>query len=388
MDFIKWLIEPFFEKDTSFIEPTVEEKDGSDEIYFDKDYFNSKCDFTTITKNKTICNCDKVTNSQILNKSTIFRPEKLSEYIGQKKVKSIIKSYVKGIKKRELVFPHTLIHGAAGYGKTTLVRIIANNLKVKIVETITSDIKDFSELKKHITNCEGGVLFLDEIHSLERNSAEKLYTIMEDFTYKGLAIKPFTLIGATTEIGEIIENRKPFFDRFKLILELEDYNVNDLIQITKQYKNQMFIKDKIHGKIYRIIAKNSKFTPRNSIRLLEATIYTGDIYKVLDNFNIIKDGYTEKDFKLLEYLKVNGIVGLQGIISYLSTSQANYLYEIEPYLLKTGLIVRTARGRKISDNGIKLIDYKPKKTKEESKKKKTQKKTKTIKFVKGKKIKQ
>lgn len=378
MSFLQWLIEPIVEcfKEESVTPLPLTPSIDNETRKWEEIGVNGG-EKWEISSDSDIKNDLKVQSTQ---KSTIFRPLTFSQYIGQDKVKNILKDYIKGTSEREMIFPHTLVHSNAGCGKTTLVRIIANSLKVKLIESISSDIKDFEELKQEIIKCEGGVLFLDEIHSLDRNSAEKLYTIMEDFTYKGNNIKPFTLIGATTEIGEIIENRKPFFDRFKLILELEDYEVNDLIQITKQYKNQMFIKDKIHGKVYRIIAKNSKFTPRNSIRLLEATIYTGDIYKVLDNFNIVKNGYTKKDFKLLEYLKVNGIVGMQGIVSYLATSQANYLYEIEPYLLKTGLIVRTARGRKISNEGTKLLTYKPK-PKKVSKKKKI----KTIKFTKGRK---
>jgi len=285
------------------------------------------------------------------------RPKTFKEYVGQERVKDILDDYIIGTRIRDTVFPHTLIHGQAGMGKTTLAKIIANSLKVKFVETITSDISDFNEMKKYIERCEGGILFLDEIHSISRDNAEKLYSIMEDFKYRGENIQPFTLMAATTELGEIIKTKKPFYDRFKLILELENYNLNDLYILLNQYRRRMFKKDNMDNKIYKIISENCRGTPRTGIRLLEATIYANNnIGKILKNYNIIKYGYTKRDLKLLEYMKINECpVGLQSISSYLGIAQYNYLYEIEPYLLSNGVISRTSRGRRITSIGEKLI---------------------------------
>ena len=288
---------------------------------------------------------------------TIFRPKTFSEYIGQDSAKTILDNFIKGTCQRNKVFPHTLIHGNAGCGKTTLVKIIANQLQKTCTEAITSDIIDFSVLKQQIDGVDGGILFLDEIHSIERSFAEKLYSIMEDFTYNGKDISQFTLIGATTELGEILKTRRPFYDRFKIIIGLEDYTVQNLTDIIKQYKSKIFLQDSLSEKTYYIIAENSRLTPRTAIRLLEASIYfNGDIQKVLSSFNIIKEGYTNTDLTILKYLRdSNTVVGVQSISSYLGTSEANYIFSIEPYLLKTGMIVRTPRGRKITETGITLI---------------------------------
>jgi len=180
--------------------------------------------------------------------------------------------------------------------------------------------------------------------------------MMENFSLNGISVSPFTLIGATTEIGEILKTRRPFYERFKLPLELEDYTINNLIKIVENYREKLFPDDDLDIEHYKILAQNCRLTPRIAIKLTESLIYFNkNIKEVFNNFGIIIKGYTKKDFKLLEYLSKNKVVGLQGIASYLDTSQENYLYEIEPYLIKTGLIVRTPRGRNISDYGRKLL---------------------------------
>ena len=304
-------------------------------------------------------NTPQVLQSPIETKPStkVFRPINFNQYIGQEKAKAILKNYIQGTKNRNTIFPHLLIHSSAGMGKTTLARIVANELQVEMKEYITSSITADAYMFKYILKkANGNIIFLDEVHGIDRNSAEQIYSMIEDFTHNGEAIPPFTLIGATTELGEILETRRPFYDRFKIVIELEDYTLEDMIKIIKQYKENSF-PDYIDEKIYEVIAKNSQGIPRKAIRLLDATIYFGgDVQEVLKSFGIIKDGYSLKDLKVLEYLFQNQKgVGIQGISSYLNTSTQNYLYEIEPYLLKNNIIIRTPRGRKISDKGIQLI---------------------------------
>jgi Holliday junction DNA helicase RuvB len=287
-----------------------------------------------------------------IQKSTVkhYSPSTFDEYIGQNKVKSILKNYILGTIQRNVVFPHTLISGGAGYGKSTLAEIISKNLEVLYNTSIGSNIVSHEQINNKILLVEGGVLIVDEIHAIKRDICEKFYPFME--------ASDFTLIGTTTELGEILKDRRPFYDRFKIILELDIYNIENLVKIACQYKNKTFPNENISNREYETLALNSRGCPRNIIRLLEATIYfNNNINKVLYSFGIIKNGYTTKDITVLEYLKSNiEGVGINNISIYLNTSSENYLYEIEPYLLKNNLIIRTYRGRKITKNGIRLLE--------------------------------
>lgn len=298
-----------------------------------------------------------IISSDIKSKS-IYRPITFNTYIGQEKAKTLLKSYIEGTLKRNKVFPHLLIHGPAGCGKTTLAKILASELKVNFRQVISSTIDDSNIIIDLAEEVDGGIVFLDEIHGLERESCEPLYTLMEDFTvYDNTEVKPFTLIGATTEIGEILKNRRPFYDRFKIKIELEDYTKQEMKKIIKLYKEETFKDEILNPKIYDTIATNCRLTPRKAISLLETTIYLGgDVEKSLYSNNIILGGYTDKDLKVLEYLKLNnGSLGVEAISSYLNTSKENYVYDIEPWLLRNNLIVRTSRGRKLTEEGYKIL---------------------------------
>lgn len=291
-------------------------------------------------------------------KNQVFTPKTFAQYIGQPKAKSILQTEIKQAKKRNKPLRHIVISGPAGRGKTTLVETIANEADVNMVETITSEIKTTDDIHKLIDKVDGGILFLDEIHSLPRDLAEQFYTMMERFQYNGKPIKPFTMCGATTELGELLQKCRPFYDRFKIPIELEEYSDDELFNIGKQYKDKTFPHDSLSDDIIMKLAKSSRGTPRVMLRLVEATIYFEQDYKtVFENFHIIKYGYTHKDLKVLEYLDMNERgAGLQSICAYLDIPSASYLYDIEPYLLRGGLITRGARGRKISDKGKILME--------------------------------
>lgn len=299
---------------------------------------------------------DKI-NFYANGENQVFTPKTFAEYIGQPKAKSILKIEIFQSKKRNKPLRHILISGPAGRGKTTLIETIANEANVKMVECITSEIKDTETLHKLIHEVDGGMLFLDEIHALPRDLAEQLYTIMERFQHNGIPIKPFTLCGATTELGELLQNRRPFYDRFKIPIELEEYSEQELFFIGQQYCKKSFPVDSLDEKIIMILSKSSRGTPRIMLRLVEATVYfQGDYQTVLNNFHIIKEGYTFKDLKVLEYLEDNEKgAGLQSICAYLDIPPASYLYDIEPFLLRNGIIQRGARGRKVTQKGIELM---------------------------------
>jgi len=309
------------------------------------------------------------------NDSSLFRPLNFNQYIGQARAKDILKSYLSNIQKRNMTMPHILLSGSAGLGKTTLAKIIANELQVNFKEIISSKIESSKQLYDLLKDLDGGVLFLDEAHALSRDLVEPLYPIMEDFKIgdsnttnnkritiypEGFTpkeetsdkIKPFTLIGATTEVGEIIKTRRPFYDRFKIKLELEDYNLDEIKLIINQYMKKTFPSDVIDSNSLHDIASNSRFVPRRAIALLEASVLMGDTNKALNSYQIIKNGYTKKDLKVLEIIGQHPKgVGLQALTSYLGISQATYNYEIEPYLLRNNLILRGTRGRILSTEG-------------------------------------
>ena len=336
-DFGKWLFKPLAEITKEPLEEIV----------------SSVQDNTLNTEEETELPRTIITKKK---SKTVFRPDTWEEYIGQEKAKDTMKSYIEAMIKREQVLGHVIIHGPAGTGKTTLAEIIANELKVKMQELIASSVDDADSLIKLRQKSKKGVVFVDEIHALPRTIVEQLYTVMEDFKFNGMKLNQFTLIGATTELGEIIKDRRPFYDRFKIIIELEEYSVANMVYIAKQYKNKTFPNDKFKNENYFIIARNSRGVPRMAIRLLEATVYLENVKQVLKNFRIIHDGYTEKDLKTLKYIATNEKgVGMQSIASYLGTSSQGYLYEVEPYLLQTGLLIRAPRGRKLSPTGYEMI---------------------------------
>ena len=315
-----------------------------------KDFHCSALDKFRNTEEKVIKKTEKKSNN-------IYRPLLFKDYIGQVDAKETIKSYIEGTRKRNKIFPHFLINGNAGCGKTTLVRIIANELKVNITELVGKGIFNLEQLIESFLSAQGGIVFIDEIHALPREFVEPLYSIMEDFTYEGQEIEPFIFAGATTELGEIIKDRRPFYDRFKIKIELDDYTIWDIRKIIKQYQERIFPEDKLEVNDYTRLARNSRMTPRRGINLLESAIYlNGNVNKALKNNKIIANGFTRKDLDALKYISssTNG-VGLESVALYLDTSKENYVYEVEPFLLRNGLITRTSKGRKITQLGVKMI---------------------------------
>ena len=333
-NFMTWLLEPFTEVIKEGVNDEIERK---------------------LQDNIVIVETKKPTKKKKkrVQKKDGFRPLSFDEYIGQEKAKKVLKMYIQAIRRRGGIFPHTLIHGKPGMGKTTLAKIMALESKVNLIELMSGSVTEIDQLKEQIHEAKKGMLFIDEIHALPRNFVEHLYPIMEDFAYNDDRFEKFTLIGATTEIGEILKDRKPFFDRFKIIIELENYTHDEMGRLLKQYKDKVFSKDKVKTDVYCSVSNNCRGTPRTGIRLLEASIYfSGDLETVLDSFGIIENGYTHTDLKTLKYIAENDKgVGLQGLSSFLDTSTENYTYIIEPYLIQTGLISRTPRGRRITLSG-------------------------------------
>lgn len=302
-----------------------------------------------------------------------LRPKRLSEYIGQDKVKEKLKIFLKAALNRKEALDHVLLFGPPGLGKTTLAAIIANELGVNFRVTSGPAIERSGDLAALLTNLqEHDVLFIDEIHRLSRSVEEILYSAMEDFALdiiigKGpsarsirLDIAPFTLIGATTKAGAISH---PLRDRFGIVTRLEYYDVKALNNIITRGAEILGIPVEDEGA--NEIARRSRGTPRIANRLLKRV---RDFAEVEGNSVITKD-LADKALKLLEVDEAGldhtdrrmlitmiekfggGPVGLDTIAAAISESTDTIEDVYEPYLIQLGFLYRTPRGRVVTEAG-------------------------------------
>jgi len=296
-----------------------------------------------------------------------LRPKWLHEYIGQDKVKNKLSIFIKAAKKRREPLDHVLLCGPPGLGKTTLANIIANEMGVNVRITSGPAIEKAGDLASILTNLgEDDVLFIDEIHRLNRSVEEILYPAMEDFALdiiigKGpsarsirLDLSRFTLIGATTRAGLLTS---PLRDRFGVILNLELYDIESLQSIIKRSASILNVEIDDDGA--REIAKRSRGTPRIANRLLKRVrdyaqvkangIITYQVAKEgLDILEIDELGLDNVDRKIILTIieKFNGgPVGIDTLSATIGEEKATIEDVYEPYLLQINFINRTPRGR-------------------------------------------
>jgi len=287
----------------------------------------------------------------------LWRPVDFSEYIGQSSLKNILQSYIRGCKELNRPFPHFLVNGKAGMGKTTVAYILANKLGLNFKECVANTLRTPQQLIDLLVEVNGGVLLIDEIQAINKQIATFLLPIMEDFKINGQVIKPFTLMACTTEMGILLKKWKPLVDRFRVQKTLDPYTIEELTALLKQYKNQTFKDVNVSEENLVLISKNSRGTPRISIRLLESFIYMQKpLFDVFQAYNIIKDGITQDDVKVLKLLKDNPKgIGLNSICAYLQTSIENFMYQQESYLIEQGLMTIGNR-RQITPQGLKFLE--------------------------------
>lgn len=287
-------------------------------------------------------------------KDSGFRPTCFDEYIGQDKAKQRIMTYINGCKKFNEHFPHTFLSAPAGCGKTVFANIVANMLHEKFICCTGGDIKTEQQLVDLIVKCNGGILFVDECHRISTKIGTFLLPILEEGKIQGKKIKSFTMIMATTHKGNLSENLSALVQRF-LPIELEHYTNNDLVEIIKQFHTKIYSKINIDDNIYHEISRNSKYTPRISLRLLREYVYTEDLDLVKFNNSIIKEGITQNDIKVLKYLNDHGGAGKANLGKFLNVEPKTYEFEIEPYLILKELI-NVGSKRKITEKGRQFLE--------------------------------
>ena len=302
-----------------------------------------------------------------------LRPRRLNEYIGQDKAKENLSVFVKAAVKRREALDHVLLYGPPGLGKTTLAAIIANELGVNFRQTSGPAIERVGDLASILTNLhERDVLFIDEIHRLSRQVEEILYSAMEDFALdiiigKGpkarsirLDIAPFTLVGATTKAGAL---SPPLRDRFGVISRLEYYSTAALVEIIT--RAAQILKIPIESNGAEEIARRSRGTPRIANRLLKrvrdfaqvegSKVITDEIAdKALLALEVDRAGLDHTDRRLLNAMikKFGGRpVGLDTLAAAISETRETIEDIYEPYLLQLGFIMRTPRGRIVTEAG-------------------------------------
>ena len=300
-----------------------------------------------------------------------LRPQKLDEYIGQEASKEKLKVYIDAAKARGESLDHVLFYGPPGLGKTTFAGVIANEMGVNIKVTSGPAIEKPGDMAAILNNLqEGDVLFIDEIHRLNRQVEEVLYPAVEDFVIdimigKGSAAKSirldlprFTLIGATTRAGLLTA---PLRDRFGVVNKLEFYTVNELKEIIMRSAKVLNVETEDEGAA--AMAQRSRGTPRLANRLLKRVRdfaqvkYDGIITKevaefALDLLEVDKLGLDKTDRILLETMiyKFNGgPVGLDTIAAAIGEDSGTIEDVYEPYLIQNGFIQRTPRGRVVTD---------------------------------------
>ncbi len=306
-----------------------------------------------------------------------IRPETIDEYVGQEDVKDNIRIFVEAAKMRNEPLDHVLLYGPPGLGKTTLAFIIAHELGTNIKTASGPSIEKSGDLAAILSSLEpGDVLFIDEIHRMPRYIEEILYPAMEDFSLDIIVgsegnsrnikidLPPFTLVGATTRAGDL---SAPLRDRFGIVSKLQFYTVDELTRIVERTARVLGVE--IEEEAARELATRSRGTPRIANRLFKrvrdfalvkgnGVVDLAITEEALERLKVDKMGLDNTDHELLFAIIEKfggGPVGVEALSSSIGEEVTTIEDVYEPYLLQTGLLKRTSRGRIATDKAYEVL---------------------------------
>lgn len=309
-----------------------------------------------------------------------LRPKDFQNYVGQERLKKNLKLAIDAARKRNEPIDHILLHGPPGLGKTTMAHVIAREMQTNIRVTSGPAIERAGDLASLLTNLQDGdILFIDEIHRLNRTVEEVLYPAMEDYQLdiilgKGpsaksmrLDLPKFTVIGATTRTGSLAA---PLRDRFGLIHRLDFYEQEEIVRILKRAARILGVR--LNDDAAKEIAMRSRLTPRIANRLLRRARDYADVngdgiidkassLAALELMEIDEAGLDHNDRRLLEAIIDNyggGPVGVDTIAALIADERSTIEDFFEPYLMRIGFLERTPRGRKVTGKTYKHLGKK------------------------------
>lgn len=313
-------------------------------------------------------------NKENEENSINLRPQTLKDYIGQEKVVSQLELIIKSAKLRETLPEHLLFYGQPGLGKTTLASLISNELNVELKIVSAPALQKIGDIVSLLVNQERSVvLFIDEIHRLKAPIEETLYTAMEDMKVdlvigKGqglnttrIDLKPFILIGATTQIGKL---SKPLRDRFPSIFRLEPYNLNETLQLID--RNSKLLDIKLDKKAKILICERCRGIPRIANNIMKRFVDLKTVHKIeeiceteakefLTELGIYEKGLTKTDLLYLKSLS-NGSLGLKTLSGILLEEVETLELVTEPYLINLGFLEKNSSGRNLTQKGRKYVE--------------------------------
>lgn len=334
---------------------------------------------TQTDENRVVSGISQNDDDQVLD--VTLRPTTMNEFIGQHKIKESLDIFMQAAKQRQESIEHVLLYGPPGLGKTTLAHIIAKQMNVNIRVTSGPALERAGDLAAILTNLEeGDILFIDEIHRLNKLIEEVLYPAMEDYALdivigKGpsartlrLDLPDFTILGATTRYNLL---SSPLRDRFGATYRLNYYQPDDIQQIVKRSADILDIQ--IDEPASEMIAGRSRLTPRIANRILkrvrdyaqvrgEGVINQQAADEALQILEIDKAGLDSLDRRILETIVEKfkgGPVGLSSLAAATSEDAGTIEEIYEPFLMQLGLLVRTPRGRVVTERGYEHLDIKP-----------------------------